>query len=68
MFGGNAENPGLPSGQDIPLGARILTIADAFDAIGLQSPLPQAQEPAEAFEELRRCAGQVNSIPSWSSG
>jgi hypothetical protein len=57
-FGGNPENPGLPSAQDIPLGARILTIADAFDAMVSERPYHRPRSRAEAFTELRRCAGK----------
>jgi diguanylate cyclase (GGDEF)-like protein/PAS domain S-box-containing protein len=56
-FGGTPHDPHLPKGNDIPLGARILSIVNAYDA--MISPqvyrAPRSQE--EAFAELRRCAG-----------
>ncbi len=57
-YGGNPDNPDLPTGQDIPLGARILAIADAFSAMVSPRPFPAALTYDEAFEELRRCAGR----------
>jgi putative nucleotidyltransferase with HDIG domain len=57
-FSGNPENPGLPQGRDIPLGARILTIADAFDAMVSDRPYHRPKNREQAFTELRRCAGK----------
>lgn len=57
-YGGNPDDPGLPVGQDIPLGARILAIADAFSAMVSPRPFPATLTYDEAFEELRRCAGR----------
>jgi putative nucleotidyltransferase with HDIG domain len=57
-FSGNPENPGLPTGRDIPLGARILTIADAFDAMVSDRPYHRPKTRQQAFAELRRCAGK----------
>ncbi len=56
-FGGNPRAPHLPSGEDIPLGARILAIADAFSAMISDRPYRKGRSREEAFEELRRCAG-----------
>ncbi|MFP4106059.1 MAG: diguanylate cyclase [Phycisphaerae bacterium] len=56
-FGGNPAYPGLPEGEDIPLPARILSIADAFDAMVSDRPYRKAMSHEDAFEELRRCAG-----------
>jgi len=44
-------------GGDIPLGARILTIADAFSAMTSDRPYRKAATQEEAFAELRRCSG-----------
>jgi diguanylate cyclase (GGDEF)-like protein/putative nucleotidyltransferase with HDIG domain/PAS domain S-box-containing protein len=46
-------------GKDaLPLGARIVTIADAFDAMTNDRPYRDAQSIADACAELRRCAGK----------
>lgn len=58
MFGGNLDAPYLPSGEDIPLGARIVTIADAYDAMTSDRVYRKGRPREEAFEELRRCAGR----------
>ena len=47
----------LPHGDDIPLGARIVTIADAYDAMVSDRVYRMGRSKQEAFEELRRCAG-----------
>jgi diguanylate cyclase (GGDEF)-like protein/PAS domain S-box-containing protein len=57
FFGGQGRNPGLPQGTEIPLGARILTIADAYDAIVSDRVYRKGRCQADAFAELRRCAG-----------
>ena len=44
-------------GKEIPLECRILAIADAFDAMTNDRPYRRAMSPAEAVNELRRCAG-----------
>jgi two-component system cell cycle response regulator len=43
--------------QEIPLGARIVCVADAFDAMISERPYSPAVAPAGALAELRRCAG-----------
>jgi two-component system cell cycle response regulator len=45
------------AGNDIPLGSRIVAVADAFDAMTSPRPYSTARSPEEALEELRRCAG-----------
>ncbi len=47
------------SGEDIPLGARILAIADAFDAIRFSRPYKLSVSTDEAIEILRAQAGTV---------
>jgi putative nucleotidyltransferase with HDIG domain len=44
-------------GDDIPLGARILAVADAFDAMISDRPYRPAMSVQEAVEEIKRCAG-----------
>ncbi|HEY5002085.1 MAG TPA: diguanylate cyclase, partial [Ktedonobacteraceae bacterium] len=43
--------------QEIPLGARILSVIDAYDAMTSSRPYREALPTAQAHEELRRCAG-----------
>lgn len=57
FFAGNPQKPHLPKGHAIPLGARILAVADAFDSMTNDSVYRQAKTPAEAFDELWNCAG-----------
>jgi diguanylate cyclase (GGDEF)-like protein len=57
-YAGRPDQTLLPKGQDIPLGARILAIADAFDAIVSDRMYRQGRTHQEAFAELRRCAGE----------
>ncbi len=45
------------SGERIPLGARILFAADAFEAMTTDQPWRERLTPAEALAELERCAG-----------
>jgi cyclic di-GMP phosphodiesterase len=45
------------AGEEIPLGARIVAIADAYDAITFGRPYRRARSHEEAVEELKRCAG-----------
>jgi diguanylate cyclase (GGDEF)-like protein/PAS domain S-box-containing protein len=57
-YGGSPHDPDLPTGTAIPLGARILAIADAYDAIVSDRVYRMGKSRDEAFHELRRCAGQ----------
>ncbi len=45
------------AGDEIPVGARIVAVADAFDAMVSDRPYRKALSVAEAVAELRRCAG-----------
>ncbi|WP_437229129.1 diguanylate cyclase [Planctomicrobium sp. SH661] len=47
----------LSTGHPLPLGARILAVADAYDAMTTERTYRNAMSPAEALAELRRCAG-----------
>ncbi len=58
FFGASSRHQHLPSGQNIPLGARILSIADAYDAIVSDRVYRKSRSRAEAFDELRRYAGR----------
>lgn len=44
-------------GEDIPLGARILAVADAFDAMTSDRPYRDALSAEKALQEIRRCTG-----------
>lgn len=52
-FDGRDKNLG-PTGTHIPLGARILAVADAFDSMTSERSYRAAMSPNEAFEELRK--------------
>jgi len=45
------------SGQKIPIGARIIGVADAFDAMTSDRPYRRTLSTQEAIAELRRCSG-----------
>jgi hypothetical protein len=47
----------LPKGETIPIAARILTIADAYDAMTSDRVYRKGRSRDEAYAELRRCAG-----------
>ncbi len=55
-FDGNGYPDGI-KGEEIPFEARILTIADSFDAMTTSRPYQKKRSVEAAFEELRRCAG-----------
>jgi two-component system cell cycle response regulator len=44
-------------GADIPLGARIVAVCDAYDAMTSQRPYAVPRSPESAIAELRRCSG-----------
>jgi putative nucleotidyltransferase with HDIG domain len=45
------------AGEDIPVAARLLAIADAFDAMTSHRPYRPIVEPRLALDELATCAG-----------
>ena len=54
------DGSGYPDGlrgEEIPLGARIVAVCDAFDAMVSDRPYRRAMEQADALAELRRCSG-----------
>ena len=54
------DGKGYPDGlamQAIPLGARILAVADAYSVMTADRPNRPASRPSAAFAELRRCSG-----------
>ena len=53
---GNGYPRGL-SGEDIPLVARIITVADAYEAMTANRPYKKPLSHEQAVEELKRCSG-----------
>ena len=54
------DGAGYPGGihdGEIPMGARILALADSYDAMRSNRPYRPAMSSDEALEEIRRCAG-----------
>jgi diguanylate cyclase (GGDEF)-like protein len=54
------DGTGYPDGlrgEDIPLGARIFAVADAFDAMTYDRPYSRAIPVASARAEIERCVG-----------
>ena len=55
----NYDGSGLhqaTAGSDIPLGARIIAVADAFDAMTSDRPYRTAMAMTKAIDEIERCA------------
>jgi putative nucleotidyltransferase with HDIG domain len=61
FFDGSGYPKGL-TGSQIPVGARIIAIADAYDTITSERSYKKARTPEEAFQELDRC-GQAQFDP-----
>jgi putative nucleotidyltransferase with HDIG domain len=55
-FDGNGYPRGL-EGERIPVLARMLTIADSYDAMTARDSYRAPVSPEDAIDELRRCAG-----------
>ncbi len=54
------DGSGYPNklrGEEIPLGSRIITVADSFDALTTDRPYHRAFSHVEALAELIRCSG-----------
>jgi diguanylate cyclase (GGDEF)-like protein len=49
--------PDAMAGEDIPLGARVIAVCDAYDAMTTTRPYRQAMSEESALAELWRCAG-----------
>ena len=56
FFDGTGYPRGL-RGEQIPLGARIFSIADAMDAMISDRPYRKALPMSHARDEIRRCSG-----------
>jgi HD-GYP domain-containing protein (c-di-GMP phosphodiesterase class II) len=55
-YDGSGYIDGLKA-EEIPLGARIIAVAEAYAAMTAKRPFRPAKSQAEAVEELARCAG-----------
>lgn len=55
-FNGTGYPSGI-QGEDIHYLARVLTLADSFDAMTAKRPYQKSKTIEEAFEEIRRCKG-----------
>jgi putative two-component system response regulator len=63
------------SGEEIPEGARLLAVADAFDAMTSMRPYRRAMPSARALAEIQRCSGSQFDpsfasafLEAWSAG
>jgi putative nucleotidyltransferase with HDIG domain len=54
--GGGYPDPGK-RGEKIPIGARIIAVADAYDAMTSDRPYRKAMSREDAVGELKRCSG-----------
>ena len=54
--GGGYPDPGL-AGEAIPMGSRIISVADSFDSMINDRPYRKAMSIEQAQAELRRCSG-----------
>jgi two-component system cell cycle response regulator len=52
-----AGYPDALVGEDIPLGARIVSVCDAFDAMVADRPYRAGMDAADALTEIERCSG-----------
>lgn len=55
-FDGNGYPDGLV-GENIPIGARIIAVAEAFDILTSEVPWREALSRESAVEEIERCSG-----------
>jgi putative nucleotidyltransferase with HDIG domain len=55
-YDGTGYSRGL-KGQEIPIGARIFSVADALDAITSDRPYRKSKSFADARREIERCSG-----------
>jgi putative nucleotidyltransferase with HDIG domain len=57
-YAGRADHAELPAGDKIPMGARIMAIADAYDSMVSGPVYRKNRTRDEAIGELRRCSGR----------
>ena len=58
-WSGTGGYPDKINGNDIPLEARMTSLADVFDALVNNRVYKDAWPPADAIEEIKRCRGTV---------
>jgi diguanylate cyclase (GGDEF)-like protein len=67
--------PDRLAGEEIPLGARIVSVCDAYEAMVSDRPYRTGITPQDAIAELRRCAGSqfdpnvvevFATLPDWA--
>jgi putative nucleotidyltransferase with HDIG domain len=56
-FGGGGYPDPAMSGKNIPIGSRIISVVDAFDAMTSDRPYRKAMSVEQAQAELLRCSG-----------
>ncbi|MCX5666745.1 MAG: HD domain-containing protein [Candidatus Omnitrophica bacterium] len=56
-FGGGGYPDASRTGDDIPIGSRIISVADAYDAMINDRPYRKAMPGEAAIAELNRCSG-----------
>ena len=56
-FAGGGYPDANKRGNNIPIGARVISVADAFDAMTSDRPYRRAMAKEKAIEELKRCSG-----------
>ena len=59
--------PDRLGGEEIPLGARIIAVCDAFDAMVSKKPYRRSLDSQQALDELRRCSGTQFDPPARAS-
>ncbi len=57
-FADNIASDGQPNSESIPLGARVVAVADSFDAMTSDRPYRRAKPPWEALDEIVRNSGK----------
>jgi diguanylate cyclase (GGDEF)-like protein/PAS domain S-box-containing protein/putative nucleotidyltransferase with HDIG domain len=57
-YGEARQEGGLPTGEAIPIRARLIAIADAYDAMTSDRVYRKGRPAEQAFEELRKMAGK----------
>ncbi|MFK8114578.1 MAG: diguanylate cyclase, partial [Rubripirellula sp.] len=56
-YGNPTENKLVRSGKNLPIAARLLSIADSYDSMVSDRVFRKGRSHCEAVQELRRCAG-----------